>query len=133
MFIGLNPSTANDSKDDNTIKKLIKIAKHNGYGGFKMVNLFTLVSTKPKALVYESSESEIIDLGIISAASMNCSTVVFAWGNFEEAKERGRKVIEMFEEGKCLLQNRNGSPKHPLYCLDTQEIIDFVKNKPNRK
>lgn len=32
MFIGINPSKADESEPDNTITKVCKIAKNNGYG-----------------------------------------------------------------------------------------------------
>lgn len=34
MFIGLNPSTANETENDPTIKSVGRISKNNGYGGF---------------------------------------------------------------------------------------------------
>ena len=38
MFIGLNPSTANETDSDPTIRSCGRIAKANGYGGFYMMN-----------------------------------------------------------------------------------------------
>ena len=39
MVIGLNPSTANETDNDNTIQSVCRIAKYNGYawGNFKVV------------------------------------------------------------------------------------------------
>jgi hypothetical protein len=51
MFIGLNPSTANEEKPDNTITKVKKIAYFNGYGGVYMLNLFGIVSSDPRILL----------------------------------------------------------------------------------
>ena len=48
MFIGLNPSTANEINDDHTVSNVGKIAKSNGYGGFYMMNSFPFISTDPK-------------------------------------------------------------------------------------
>ena len=39
MCIGLNPSTANANKNDQTISYLIKMLSILGYGGFYMMNL----------------------------------------------------------------------------------------------
>lgn len=51
MFVGLNPSTANESDNDPTIKSVCRIAKSNGFGGVYMMNCFAYVSTDPKQLV----------------------------------------------------------------------------------
>jgi len=37
LFIGLNPSTANEEVDDPTIRRCVNYAKDWGYGGFMMV------------------------------------------------------------------------------------------------
>lgn len=48
--IGLNPSTADHMKDDNTIRRVIGFAGKWGYGGLRMLNAFALRSTDPKAM-----------------------------------------------------------------------------------
>ncbi|HDR1569813.1 TPA: DUF1643 domain-containing protein, partial [Pasteurella multocida] len=50
-FIGLNPSTADESNDDPTIRRCINFAKKWGYGGIYMVNLFAYRSTD-KSVIY---------------------------------------------------------------------------------
>jgi hypothetical protein len=50
MFIGLNPSTADESNDDPTLTRCMGFAKSWGYGGVCMANLFALRSTDPTAL-----------------------------------------------------------------------------------
>ncbi|HEC24975.1 MAG TPA: DUF1643 domain-containing protein, partial [bacterium] len=47
MFIGLNPSTADETEDDPTIKRCINYSKDWGYGGLCMVNLFAFRATSP--------------------------------------------------------------------------------------
>lgn len=50
MFIGLNPSTANEVAPDNTIKRVEAIVHNWNYGGFYMMNLFAIVSADPTVL-----------------------------------------------------------------------------------
>ena len=50
MFIGLNPSTADENQDDPTIRRCIAFAKSFDYGGFYMLNLFAYRSTSPSKL-----------------------------------------------------------------------------------
>lgn len=127
MYIGLNPSTANQYQNDNTISKLEKITRHNGFGGFYMMNLFAIVSHDPEVLKTAPDPLGDND-GWIENIAPKCNKIVFAWGSFKEAKERAVDVIRMFEESYCLKQNKDGSPKHPLYCLDKTKIIPFNKS-----
>ena len=47
MIIGLNPSTADETKDDPTITRCINFAKSWGYGGVCVTNLFAYRATVP--------------------------------------------------------------------------------------
>lgn len=48
LFIGLNPSIADETIDDPTITRCINYAKDWGYGTLLMANLFAFRSTYPK-------------------------------------------------------------------------------------
>jgi hypothetical protein len=126
MFIGLNPSKANESESDNTITKVKKIASHNGFGGFYMMNCWAYISTDPKLLMH-SPLSDEWNNNMLTAISAKCKEVVFAWGNFKIIRDKGRdlELIKMFPNAKALHINNNGSPKHPLYCKDETILIPF--------
>lgn len=47
LFIGLNPSTADETANDPTITRCINFAKDWGYGGIYMANLFAYRATDP--------------------------------------------------------------------------------------
>jgi len=49
-FIGLNPSTADETEDDPTIRRCIGFARDWGFGGIVMLNLFAYRSTDPRQL-----------------------------------------------------------------------------------
>lgn len=113
MFIGLNPSTANEETDDPTIRRVKTFAKTWGYGGVYMLNLFTYVTAYPKELMKCDDPLGPADYYLIEYAK-KCEKIIFAWGNFKEAEKRGIEVMQMFS-GYMLLKNKNGSPRHPLY------------------
>ena len=50
MFIGLNPSTADEVQDDPTIRRCIGYAKEWGYGAFCMTNIFAFRATDPRVM-----------------------------------------------------------------------------------
>src|SRR4051812_4675630 len=115
-FIGLNPSTADEEEDDPTIRKVIKIAANNGYGSIVMLNLFAVVSSDPEIL--RTHNDPVGQLNDATLRHYQALDIVFAWGNFKEAIERAKIVQRMFPNAFCLHKNKNGSPKHPLYCRD---------------
>lgn len=125
MFIGLNPSTANATNDDPTIRRVKTIAKNLGYGGVYMMNCWTYITTDPKELKHNEVSDEWNN-DLITVTASKCQDVIFAWGNFQVVREKGRdsELKEMFPHAKALHINKNGSPKHPLYCKsDIQPVI----------
>lgn len=113
MFIGLNPSIANEEIDDPTIRRVKSLAKNWGYGGVYMLNLFTYVTAYPEQLKKCENPLKLADLYLKKYAAKS-EKIIFAWGNFKEAEKRGREVMKMFS-GYILIKNKNGSPRHPLY------------------
>lgn len=116
MFIGLNPSTADASEDDPTIKSVCRLAKNNGYGGIYMTNLFTIISPDPKILKSQNEWTDTLkDVERLREVRRICKDVVFAWGNFKEAQQRQYLVAREFPGALCIKKNKNDTPVHPLY------------------
>lgn len=51
LFIGLNPSTADEKSDDPTIRRCLGFARSWGYGGLIVANLFAYRTTAPQLCV----------------------------------------------------------------------------------
>ena len=126
MFIGFNPSTANEISDDPTIRRVKSIAHNLDFGGVYMANLFAWVTPYPDELLKCTDPIKGNDLWLKKIASL-CAEIIFAWGSFKEAQEQAMKVIMMFPEAKALVINKDGSPRHPLYVPGN---ISPVKYKP---
>lgn len=127
MFVGLNPSTANETESDPTIRSCERIAKANGYGGFYMMNCWAYIATDP-ALLKINPMSEEWNNNALTVIARKCKDVVFAWGSFKIVQVMGRdaELAEMFPRAKALHINKNGSPKHPLYCKSETRFIDYT-------
>lgn len=126
LFIGLNPSNANEKKDDPTMIRVIGFARDWGYGGVVMMNLFGLVSSKPKVLTqYDDPVGPDNDLWLNYQVERKCD-VIFAWGAFKHAKKRAETVAKMFQHPKCLGFNKDGSPKHPLFLPANIKPMPYV-------
>ena len=115
MFIGLNPSTANETEPDPTIRRVMSFARKWGFGGFYMMNLFGIVSADPSVLVTGKGDPVGDNDHWLEEISKKCDNVVFCWGAFEQARYRSRKVIAMFPNALCLKKTKEGHPWHPLY------------------
>lgn len=115
MFIGLNPSTANETNDDPTIRRVKRFAADWGHGGVYMLNCFPYISTNPNDL-RDFGNTSMNDHWLYKIAN-KCNEVIFAWGSFDVVKELGRdeELSIMFPKAKALTINKNGSPRHPLY------------------
>jgi len=50
VFIGLNPSTADETKDDPTIKRCVGFVKKWGFDAFCMMNLFAYRTRYPSVM-----------------------------------------------------------------------------------
>jgi hypothetical protein len=50
LYIMLNPSVADEIKDDPTIRRLINFTKKFDYGGFLVGNIFTKITPNPKEI-----------------------------------------------------------------------------------
>lgn len=122
IFIGLNPSTANETQKDPTIGRVIEFARSWGYGGVYMLNLFAIVDKYPSVLLSGVDPLGDNDRWLLNFSKMGFDTV-FAWGGFKQAEQRAYQVIPLFPEAMCLKKNKNGTPIHPLYVKgDTQPI-----------
>lgn len=130
-FIGLNPSTANATTDDPTIRRVVGFAKLWGFGGVCMLNLFAIVSPDPKVLTTVKDPVGDNDQWLSMFGSL-VDTVVFAWGSFKEAKERAAIVSKMFPNAICLKKSAAGNPWHPLYVPANVEPIYFNNDEPWR-
>ena len=125
LFIGLNPSTADEKKDDPTIRRCINYAQSWGYGGLQVANLFAYRATKPTKLRYvENPVGDDNDQQLIKLSKMADLTVA-AWGNEGALFNRDKQVIKLIPNLMCLKINKSGLPAHPLYQKKDIEYISY--------
>ena len=122
MFIGLNPSTANERKDDPTIRRVTRFAYDWGYGGFFMMNLFPFVTPYPSMLIKDRLEEN--DQYLLRTAE-KCNKVVFSWGSFSRLGDRPSHIMKMFPDAHCFGKSKSGNPLHPLYLPSKLKPILF--------
>lgn len=115
MFIGLNPSTADETSDDTTLTRCISYAKAWGFGGVCMANLFAFRATKPSAMKASSNPIGKENNKWLKKLANDASLVVAAWGNDGSYLKRSEQVSELLPNLHCLKINKSSEPAHPLY------------------
>ena len=129
VFIGLNPSTADETKNDPTIRRCIDFAKRWGCSQLCMLNLFAYRATKPQ--VMKSKLEPIGDRSNLTIRRVihEAAILVVAWGHHGTHLNRARTVMNLIEdEGKkplCFGFNADGTPTHPLYQPTTATLIPY--------
>ncbi len=127
LFIGLNPSTADEEMDDATVRRCLNYAKNWGYGGFIMVNLFAYRTTFPSNLkqvkypVGKDNDKYIIKL------SKKADITIAAWGNNGNLYGRDKQVLNLVSNLMCLKVNKSGQPAHPLYLKKDLKLTEFSR------
>jgi hypothetical protein len=133
VVVMLNPSTADETKDDPTIRRVIGFAKAWGHTELHVLNLFALRATNPKALkvhadpVGPENDSHLETwIRWSRCAAVGGAPVLAAWGAHGNLMSRGFRVRHQIGDELagsritpvrwiCLGKNADGTPVHPLY------------------
>lgn len=121
-FIALNPSTADEVNNDNTVDRCIDFAKSWGAGGMYMFNVFAYRATNPTDMKAQDdpigSENDNHLAKILELPKVD--KIIVCWGN--DGLHRGRanqvrEILKNMQRDKLyyLEINKNGEPRHPLY------------------
>lgn len=127
-WVMLNPSTADASVDDATIRRLAGtekrpgFARRWGYGGIIVRNLFALRSTDPKALLIHPDPVGPENDDELALAAYKEPVTMLAWGA-NAPIERAKHVAQLLWHRSqihgtrlaVLGWTRSGMPGHPLY------------------
>ena len=112
-FVGLNPSTADGSTDDPTLRRMMGFAREWGYGGVIVVNLFALRCTDPGAIRAAADPvGPENDRQILKAAN-KAGRVIAAWGTRGSFMDRDRVCMDLVGPVWCIRRTAGGYPSHP--------------------
>lgn len=123
LFIGLNPSDANEYENDPTIRRCISFVRQWGFGGLIMVNLFAKVSSKPQVLYTTDDPIGHENNYYLQEMGKRAKLCIACWGNLGNYLSRDQEVVKLFPELYVLGVNSNGQPKHPLYIKKSQDYF----------
>lgn len=122
-FLMLNPSTADESQDDPTVRRCIGFAQAWGYAELVVTNIFAFRATDPRTmLAREDPVGPDNDRWILETAK-EASIVVAAWGTHGSHRGRStavRNMLKMIDVPLMRLKKIAGDqPSHPLYLPGT--------------
>lgn len=119
MFVMLNPSTADEMRNDPTVERCERRARVLGYGGFRVTNIFAFRATDPKDMRRDLDPDGPENNAALLAGAEWADDIIAAWGVHGEHRERGPQVARLLEATKVPLFHlgltKAGHPRHPLY------------------
>lgn len=132
-FIMLNPSTADASQDDPTIRRCMGFARDRGFGGIIVTNLFAYRATSPNDMRAEHFPVGVFNddylTGLMNWAARADVPVVAAWGAHGGFRRRDEQVLSLARfigcRMVCLGTTAAGHPRHPLYVKGDQPFEPF--------
>lgn len=121
LFIGLNPSIADEVRLDPTVTRCYNFARRWGYHFLLMANLYSKISTDPKGVDFKFNDPDDRmnnDYELAQAVKLS-NQVILAWGSNADSQIAAHwlRLTRMSHNISlhCFAVNKNGSPKHPLY------------------
>lgn len=133
-FIMLNPSTADENKNDPTVERCQRRAVQMGFGSMSVLNIFAFRSTNPAVLYTATDPVGRENDRIIRLKAKEAAMVVCGWGNHGQLNKRGEQVLAMLREigvtPHALKLTSIGIPWHPLYLPYT--LLPFALAGPDR-
>ena len=148
--IGLNPSTANKEHGDPTMKKVLGFARHNGFDGYVMLNIYPQRATNPNDLHLAcNNQLHQTNLSVIKklVEKEKYIEILFAFGDNISKRDYLLPCLkDIYDVIKshvgCLAfpmtmqlgeLTKKGFPRHPLYekynVFSYFDINTFFRNK----
>lgn len=140
VFLMLNPSTADGSADDATIRRCLGFARRENAARIEVVNLFAFRATNPSNLPASfhravGPENDAAIRFVISRADL----VICAWGAFRHPHmdERTSQVAAILDAERvdrtarrplsltCLGKTASGHPRHPVRLAGDTPLVPW--------
>ena len=133
-YFGINPSTADASRDDPTVRKWRGFTQRNNGHKFIVGNLFSYRSTDVRELVNDSGDSEAAHWAHIHQIIAEADILVPCWGNSSKIPRAKRQATQelmqvLLASGKPVLHfgtTKSGDPLHPQMLAYATPLIPWA-------
>lgn len=126
-FIMLNPSTADETLNDPTIRRCIGYAQRWGYQQLVVTNLFAFRATLPRDMKAAPDPVGPENDEHLLREAKRAALVVMAWGSHGAHRDRGAEVKRMLLAAGVPLHyqmlTQDQHPGHPLYLPADREPV----------
>ncbi len=128
LFIMLNPSTADSVSDDPTIRRCISFAKREGCTELTVINKCAYRATNPKELdgLRDPCGPENVFYCVKELEKHSKGgLIIAAWGSNKWGRDLIFPAAPPLTKIYSLGENKDGTPKHPLYVKADAPLIRF--------
>jgi hypothetical protein len=132
-FILLNPSTADGTTNDATIRRCLGFARRWGYGTVQIANLFAYRTPNPLKLRQVTDPVGRENDRYLNLVAQSSDYLVVGWGNGGQLFHRDEKVLKTWISAQvspqrlyCLGYTQKGCPYHPLYVSYDAQLHPFL-------
>jgi hypothetical protein len=126
LFIGLNPSTADETVNDPTIRRCMTFAKKFGGGRLIMANLFALRATDPYQMLEHPEPIGPDNDHWLRRLAREAGITIAAWGVHGQFRGRAEAVRALLPSQLFALGlTKEGHPRHPLYLPGNAELQPY--------
>lgn len=136
ICIGINPSTAEPERLDNTLKSVVRISEANGYDSWIMLNVYPQRATNPDDMHLDVNQlllqENLFHIG--NVMKNNQPAIWAAWGTVINKRpylpDCLSQIIDLSRQYECKWYSagqvsKSGHPHHPLYLKKTEILKSF--------
>ncbi|MED3440191.1 DUF1643 domain-containing protein [Bacillus subtilis] len=127
----LNPSIAGEIKTDRTVMNVINYLIDKGFGGIRVVNIFSHVSTPQSGLKSRDDSHDSINNDYIEGAFKDSLISIIAWvrGGYTDRKEEVLKIFKKYgDKVKIFVDEHGKEGRHPLLLNEKWDLKDYNFN-----
>lgn len=136
-FLMLNPSAADETVNDPTVRRCIGFAEAWGAETLIVTNLFAYRATDPRELEQQADPVGPGNDDAIYDAALESSCLIAAWGCHGDLFSRGAGVLlELRRRGvlpHALRLTKGGFPEHPLYLPSDLQPFPLRVTEPEKR
>lgn len=120
-YMLLNPSTADATELDPTLRRCVGFADREGFGGMLILNLYAFRTKDPEVMLAAVDPVGPENDRVLAAAS---GTVVAGWGA-DARPARVARALELLPALHSLGVTKDGHPRHPLYVHGRTPLVQW--------
>ena len=118
-FIMLNPSKADEFRNDPTVERCERRARQLGFGAFAVTNIFAWRATDPKDMRRADHPEGPDNRKILLNTARTADLIIAAWGAHGDHRGQGETIKDLLRQAGLhpyhLGLSKHGHPRHPLY------------------